>query len=488
MATSIAGVGNISSAGIGSGLDVSSIISKLMSIERAPLTALETQATNMNTRLSTLGKLQSQYAALRDKANALVAPTLWTATTAAASDTSVLKISTSSNAVAGSYAVAVNRLAVGQTVIGRAVASNSTVLGSGSLTIELGSYGDGMPAASFTPKPGSSALTLTIGDGDSSLAGLRDKINSANAGVLASIVSDASGARLSLRSRETGAENAFRINATETVDDGDLNSGLSALGFDATAASPAMQRTTAAANADLTINGIAISSASNTLNDVVDGLTMTLQKTTTAPVDVTVKSDTASVRSTITDFVASFNALASFLHTQTSYNADSKSGGSLQGDQGALGMQSQLRAVINQGSTASSLWGRLSDIGIVLKTDGTLETGTAKLDNALENLGELRKLLATDGGSTGESGFVRRFKRLADDTLAGSGAIDARSTGLRNSLTRNSKSQETTQKRLDQTEARLRAQYSALDTTMAKLSTTSAYVKQQFSSNSSSGN
>ncbi len=485
MATSIAGVGNISSAGIGSGLDVSSIVSKLMSIERAPLTALENQAASMNTRLSTLGKLQSQYAALRDKANALVAPTLWTATTASVSDTGAIKVSTSSNAVAGNYAVAVNRLAVGQTAIGRAMPDTRTELGGGSLTIELGSYGDGVPATSFSPKSGSTAVTLDISAGDSSLAGLRDKINSANAGVLASIVSDASGARLSLRSRETGAENAFRISVSETVDDADLASGLSSLGFDAGAASSAMQRTTAAANADLTINGIAVSSASNTLNDVVDGLTMTLQKATTTPVDVTVKSDTASVRSSITDFVASFNALASYLHTQTAYNADSKSGGSLQGDQGALGMQSQLRAVINQGSTASALWGRLSSIGIVLKTDGTLETGTAKLDNALENLGELRKLLATDGSSSGESGFVRRFKRLADDTLGAAGAIDARSSGLRTSISRNSKSQEATQKRLDQTEARLRAQYSALDITMAKLSTTSAYVKQQFSTKSS---
>ena len=486
MATSIAGVGNISSAGLGSGLDVASIVTKLMSIERAPLTALETQASDMNTRLSTMGKLQSQYGALRDKANALVATTLWSATNATVSDATSLKVSTASNAVAGNYAVAVNRLAVGQTVIGRALADTSTALGTGSLTIELGSYGEGSPAAGFTAKAGSTPVTLTIGDGDSSLAGLRDKINAANAGVLASIVSDASGARLSIRSRETGAENAFRITATETQDDGDATAGLSALGFDASADTSSLQRTTAAANADLTINGIAVSSASNTLNNVVDGLTMTLQKTTTTPVDVTVKSDTAAVRGAITDFVASFNALASYLHTQTAYNADNKTGGTLQGDQGALGMQSQLRGALNQGSSASSVWGRLSDIGIALKTDGTLETSTTKLDNALENLPELRKLLATDGSSTGESGFVRRFKRLADDTLGATGALDARTTGLRTSLTRNSKSQEATQKRLDQTEARLRAQYTALDTTMAKLSTTSAYVKQQFGTTSSS--
>ena len=485
MATSIAGVGNISSAGIGSGLDVASIVSKLMSIERAPLTALETQATSYNSRLSTMGKLQSQFGAMRDKANALVATTLWSSTTATASDSAALKISTASNAVPGNYAVAVNRLAVGQTAISTPLADSSATLGTGTLTIALGSYGEGSPAAGFTAKDGSSALTLSIGGGDSSLAGLRDKINSANAGVLASIVTDATGARLSIRSRETGAENAFRITATETSDDGNASTGLSALNFDASASNSAMLRSTSAANADLSINGIAISSASNTLNNVIDGLTMTLQKTSATPVDVTVKSDTAAVRGAITDFVAAFNSLASYLHTQTAYNADNKTGGALQGDQGALGMQSQLRGVLNEGSSATSLWGRLSDIGIALKTDGTLETTTTKLDNALENLGELRKLLATDGTSSAGSGFVRRFKRLADDTLAADGALDTRSSGLRTSLTRNGKSQETAQKRLDQTEARLRAQYSALDTTMAKLSTTSAYVKQQFSTNSS---
>ena len=481
MATNIAGVGNISSAGIGSGLDVSSIVSKLMSLERAPLTALENQATSFNTRLSTLGRLQSLYSSLRDKSNALVSPALWTGTTATASDSSALKVSTTASAVPGSYAVAVNRLAVGQTAIGATLPDTSTRLGAGTLTIELGSYGDGSPAADFSRKTGSSAITVTVGDADSTLAGLRDKINMANAGVLASIVTDASGARLSIRSRETGAENAFRLTASDASDDGNAATGLSALGFDATAASSAMQRTSSAANADLTINGIAITSASNTLSNVVDGLTVTLQKASPTPVDVTVKSDTAAVRGAITDFAAAFNALASYLHTQTAYNADNKTGGSLQGDQGALGMQSQLRGVLNEASSASTQWGRLSGIGMALKADGTLETSTTKLDNALENLGELRKLLATDGSSSGDSGFARRFKRLADDSLGTNGSIDSRSAGLRTSLNRNSKSQVAVQKRLDQTEARLRAQYTTLDTTMAKLSTTSAYVKQQFS-------
>jgi len=479
MATSVSGVGSITSTGIGSGLDVAGILDKLMAVEKQPLTQLQDQATSLNTKLSSVGKLQSSFAALQTKANALTSTSLWGGTTATSADATAVKVSTSTGAVAGSYAVAVNKLAVGQTVTGTALKDSAATLSEGTLTIELGSYGAGTPAADFTPKAGTSAVSITLGAGETSLAAIRDKINSAGAGVTATLVTDATGTRLSLRSRDTGAENAFRIGVTEAVDDGNAATGLSALAYDATAASSTMGRSTTAGNADLTVNGIAISSASNTLNNVVDGLTLSLQKTTTDPVDVSVAADTASIKTAVTDFVTAFNALASFIKTQTAYNADSKTAGALQGDQSTLALQSQLRAVINEGSTASSTWSRLSEIGLTLKTDGTLDTNATKLDNALGNLPELRKLLATDGSTSAESGFVRRFKNLADAALGSDGVFATRTTSIQASVTRNSKSQDAMQKRLDQTQARLQAQYSALDTTMAKLNNLSTYMTQQ---------
>ena len=135
--------------------------------------------------------------------------------------------------------------------------------------------------------------------------------------------------------------------------------------------------------------------------------------------------------------------------------------------------------MLNEGSSASSTWSRLSDIGIGIKADGTLQTNEAKLGNALGNLPELKKLLSADGGSSGESGFVRRFKRLADAALGSDGVFESRSAGIRSSVTRNGKSQEAMQERLTQTEARLRAQYSALDTKMATLTNLSSYMTQQ---------
>jgi flagellar hook-associated protein 2 len=479
MATSVSGVGSITSTGIGSGLDVTTILDKLMAVEERPLTLLKDTATTLNTRLSNVGKLQGYFSALRDKANALNAPTLWGGTTATSADATSVKVSTGSNAVAGSYAINVQRLATGQTVSGSPLASSASTLSEGSLTIELGSYGSGSPAADFTTKAGSAPITVDIGAGDTSLASIRDKINAAGAGVVATIVSDASGARLSLRSKDTGAENAFRVTVAETTDDGDASTGLSALGYDATATDSPMARTATAVNAALSINGIDLTSASNTLTDVVDGLTVNLLKTTSADVDVNVATDTTTVKTAITDFVSAFNTLASFIKTQTAYNAENKSGGALQGDQSTLALQSQLRSVLNEGSSASSTWSRLSEIGLTLKTDGTLDTASAKLDNALANLPELKKLLSADSGTSAATGFVRRFKNLADAALGTEGVFETRSAGIRASVERNSKSQDLMQQRLDQTKARLQAQYSALDTKMATLTNLSSYMTQQ---------
>ncbi len=479
MSTSVTGTGSVSSTGIGSGLDVTTIISKLMAVEQLPMTQLQNQASAFNAKLSSVGKMQSYFSALQTKSNALTAPGMWSSTTATSSDTASVKVSTGPDAAVGNYAVMVSNLAVGQTVTSAALPSSTDTLSAGSLTIDIGSYNLGTPPEPFTAKSGTTPLTLTIGAGDTSLASIRDKINGANAGISASIVTDASGARLSLRSKETGAENAFRITVVEASDDGIAATGLSAVAYDANNANAAMTRSMAAANANLTVNGIALTSASNTLTNVIDGLTIGLLKPTATEANVTVAADTASIKTAVTDFVTAFNTLASFIGTQTAYNADNKTGGAMQGDQATLALQHQLRSVINEGSSASSTWSRLSEIGLTLKTDGTLDTNSTKLDNALGKLPDLKKLMANDGVSSADSGFVRRFKNLADAALGSEGVFAVRSASISTSVSRNGKSQEAMQKRLDHTQARLQAQYSALDTKMASLNALSSYMTQQ---------
>ena len=225
--TPISGVGNLSSAGLGSGLDVASIVQSLMQIESRPLEVLKAQQKDIDTQISTYGKLQSYFSALRDKSSALTSATLWNGTTATSSDAAV-KVTAGAGAAAGSYQVNVATLAKSQTLTASAAASGT--FNEGSITIELGAW-TGSPIDTFTAKAGGAPVVVDIAAGETSIEAVRDKINAADAGVVASIVNDANGARLSIRSKETGAENGFRITTTETVSDANAATGLSALDY-----------------------------------------------------------------------------------------------------------------------------------------------------------------------------------------------------------------------------------------------------------------
>jgi len=254
--------GSISSAGIGSGLDVKSIISSLMAVESQPLQLLQDKASTVSTEISAVGQIQSLASTMSDKAHALSSTSLWTQTTSNSADTTVVTADTSTGtAAAGDYSVSVQQLAQGQTVTSSIAAGSG--LTAGTLTIQLGTYATDSatpPNTTFTNQPAASPVSITIGPGDTSLSAIRDKINSANAGVSAYIITDANGSRLSLRSTTTGAANGFKIMATEAADDGDPTTGLSALNFDGSTGATGSQLTLnqVALNAKATVNGIAI--------------------------------------------------------------------------------------------------------------------------------------------------------------------------------------------------------------------------------------
>jgi flagellar hook-associated protein 2 len=486
MTTTSSATGSVTSLGIGSNLDLNSIITGLMAAEAQPLTLLQHKASTINTQISAVGRIQSYASAFGDKAEALGSSSLWNRTTSASADASVVTADTSSGtAVPGSYAVAVQQLAQGQTVTSSALASSSSTLSSGTLTIQLGTW-SGTPATSFADKAGSGPLSITIGPGDTSLSSIRDKINAAGAGVTASIITDSTGSRLSLRSTATGAENGFKITATEDTDDGDPATGLSALGYDPGAGASPLALNQSATNALATVNGIAVSSASNTLANISDGLSLTLQKVSATPVSVTVSVDTASMSKAISDFVTAYNSLNSEIHTDTKYapgaapaQGTSTVDGPLQGDPSVISFQSQLRGILNTSSTASSMYSRLSDIGITIQPDGSLATDSNKLNAAMAHPDQLKALFSTQGTTAADTGIAVRFSNLTTQALGVDGTLKTRSSGLQDQLSRNSDQQTEMQTHLDQTQARLTKQYQALDTTMAQMNALSSYVSQQ---------
>jgi len=216
------------------------------------------------------------------------------------------------------------------------------------------------------------------------------------------------------------------------------------------------------------------------LADVADGLTVKLLKVSESPVDLTVSTDTDSMKTSVTDFVKAYNDLSNYIASQTKYNADSNVAGSLQGDRTVIGLQAQLRAILRGESSASSTFGSLSQVGLEVQKDGSIKLDSKKLDAALAKPSELRKMMsASDTSTDTSSGIVYRFNRLADQLLGVEGPLETRTAGIQSSIKSNTKRVGEIDDRLEQTRKRLLAQYQALDTTMSKASALSSYVTTQ---------
>ena len=464
----------ISSAGIGSGLDVNSIITQLMAIESQPLTALQKKATTIQSTVSEYGKMKSAVSTLNDLAAKLASTTTWGQTTVTSSNTSAVTAATSGSA-AGSYSVQVQSLASVQTLASGVFASTTSTPGAGTLNIELGTWGTAQ--TSFTPKSGATSLNVDITATDT-LADVRDKINAAGAGVTALIMTDASGSRLLMRSSTSGADNAFRTTVTDSDGNNTDAAGLSQFAFGTSTKNLSLNQT--AANAAATVNGLAVSSSTNTLANIVDGLSLTLSAVTTSAVNVDVVPDAATLTKTLTDFANAYTAVVKLIATDTKYDAASKKGGILQGDNAAVGLQRQLRTLAGSSSGASSVFGHLSDIGLQLQSDGSMSVNSTKLTSAMANLPELKKAFSNLGGTdTTLNGFGKQFRDMTSAMLGIEGSLTTRSDGLSKQLSRNQADQDSMNIRLAGIEKRLRAQYTALDTAMAQLNSSSGYMSQQ---------
>lgn len=474
--TSSATSGTISSLGVGSGLDANSIVTKLVAIERQPITQLQAAADKIQSKISAFGKIQSALSSLRDASKKLANPDIWSTTTASSSDTNVVNFNTSYGAATGTYSVSVSKLAAAQSVVTKtALSSPTSTLGSGSLTIEIGTW-------SGTTLNATSSASVNISASDT-LENIRDKINDANAGVSASIVKDASGARLVMTSTATGEAKGFRVTANDTGDGDNIdNAGLSALAYDPANSTAGTTLTKAASDAMAQINGVDVRSSSNQFSDVLTGISFTVGKVTTdgvtdTPALVTVKQDNDSITKAINDFATSYSALITVLRDNTKYDAATQTAGTLQGDGTAVGILNQLRATTGSTSGASSVFTTLSSIGVEIQSGGTLTVNSTKLTNALGKLSEVKKLFANANlTDSSKDGVATKLRTLSDSLLGFDGALTSRTDGLNKSIQLNQKRQDELDARATLYEKRLRAQYTSLDTAMSTLSTRSSYV------------
>lgn len=452
----------VSSPGIGSGLDIQSIVSQLVKLEQRPLAKLQTDAANFQARLSAFGQLKSQIANLNDQAARLANPNTFTGLTLTSGKASAVsgRITSTALATPTQFTVGVSQLAQAQSTVSAPVTTGSDL--SGTLNISIGNPSD---VGSFGP-----GFTVDILDSDT-LSDVARKINEAGAGVTATVLNDALGQRLLVRSTNTGADNGFRITATGTA-------ALNDLAYDPFAPPTGTTLAQAGLNTAATINGVSISSANNTFDNIVPGITLTVSEVTAAdsPVLITVAADKAAVRTAINNFVQSYNALNDALAEMTRYNPADKTAGTLQGDATAVGIQTALRRLLGGMGSAGSSFNYLSELGISFQTDGKLRVDNAKLDTALANPDEIRKYFAaTDGGT----GLAVRLQTFAEGMLSASGVLTGKERSIKSSIDRNTREQERLADRVSRTEERLLAQYSRLDAQLAQLTALGNYVAQQ---------
>ncbi len=450
----------ISSPGLGSGLDINGIITKLMQVESQPLTALQSKEASFQAKLSAFGSLKGALASLQTAAKTLATPGTFTGKSASVSDGTVLTASGSSTAAAGSYSINITQLAKFHAVRSNTnYAATTDTLHTGSLSITVGS---------------GTAVNVTIDSGNNTLAGIRDAINTANAGVTASIINDGTTNRLVLASKTSGSAGAITVAVTDSGSGG--THALSGL------ASASLVTTQTADNANLTINGIAITRSSNTVTDAVDGVTLNLLKGTLATpgtATVTVAQNTGAVTSAVSAFVKAFNDAISGIKTMTAYDATNKKASVLTGDSTARSIQSQLSGLV-QASVTGIAGGiaRLSDIGIAVQKDGTLATDSGKLSAALADPTKNVAALLTQT-TTGNQGIAVRFNTMLEGIVGSSGLIAGRTDGINSSIKDIQRRGEALNLRLNAIEKRYRAQFTALDTLVASMNQTSQYLTQQ---------
>lgn len=456
---------SISSTGVGSGLDVKSIVTQLVAIERQPLTQLKTKASSIQTQLSLYGKLKSQISALGDAATVLAGAGGWNVQKASSSNAAAVGVSVGTSAVASDISVSVQQLARAQTSASLGVTAGAAVGAAGTLNIEVGSWSkDAVPV--FTPGT-SVPISVVAGDTVSDIA---NKINSASAGVTATVLRDGANERLVIRSSTTGTASGFRLNKP-------ADPGIAALGLTNPSDVGSFSGQTAL-DAKVNINGVDVVSGSNKMVDVIPGVTLQLNQVTTAPAEVTIETDLEVVQKNIQTFVDAYNALNTTISDATKYTAATKTAGPLQGDATTLGLQSALRSMLGSGSVGST-FSRLSDVGLERQTDGSLKINTTKLTAAQQDLPNLKTLFTADNNDAMTNGFGIKVRDFARAMVAFDGQVSNKSTALQASIDRNSAEQERVNDRASRVETQLYKQYSALDAQMAQLNGLSSFVTAQ---------
>lgn len=437
----------ITSRGLGSGLDVTSIVSQLMNVERLPLQKLEQQETVVKAEISAYGTLKGGLSALQDSLAKLKDVVTFQATRATSSDDDVLTVSSDSDAVPSSYYITVNRAAQLHK-LGTAEFASSTTFG--------GNAGD-----SLTITVGTESFELDL-TGAKSLSEIQQAINgeSNKTGVKAGLITGDSGNQtLVLTSGESGFENRIQLSFDGMLDSNTFNFSMLNRDNDNQLLSAESEL-----DASLMVDGVAVTRSSNKISDVVEGLVLNLKKVGTS--EVGVDRDSSVARTAVESFIAGYNNIKKQIST---FKASGLNGSLLRS------IESQLRGVFNTPLTQLGNFSYVSELGVTTNSDtGNLGLDTEKLIAALED--DTSSVLTF---FSADNGFAAKIDNILEGFLSPGGTLDSIVKGANNRLNGFERSRQTLELRLETIEKRYFDQFDALDTLMASLTTTSQYLTTQ---------
>jgi flagellar hook-associated protein 2 len=414
----------ISSPGVGSNLDVNTIVSGLMKTEQGPLTLVTKQKTDFQSKISAYGSLKGVLSTFQNALGNLSSVSKFNTQKAESADASVFTATSNGTAVESSYSVKVKQLAQTQKIAMAGETSVNSPIGTGKLTISFGGYDS--DANTFTLNANQAVATIDITPENNTLSGIRDAINSANVGVSATIVNDGQSNRLVLSAKNSGTNNSIKM----TVNDADGNhqdaSGLSKLAFDPTAGVGSGKNLSVlqvAKDAIVDIDGVLVTKASNVITDAVDGITFNLLKEQPATaVTLGVSRDKASIEASVTAFVKAFNDANQVIRDLTKFNETTKTGGALLGDAATRSVASQIKQVMTGSISGAGTLKTLNDIGVSFQRDGTLAINDSKLKAALQNNAiDIPALFAASAKATDS---LIKHTGQTDKTAAGTYAVN----------------------------------------------------------------
>jgi flagellar hook-associated protein 2 len=433
-------------SGLTSGIDYNTMIDQIMALERKPITRMQAQQAEYNKTISVYGDLSSKLAALKTAAEGLKTATSFYAMTAASSDATVFGATAGSSAAAGNYTVTVTALAQAHRIASSPVADESTTV-----SVAGGNYSFHVGAAGAT--------TTVAVDATTTLANLRDAINSMNGDAAASIINDGTGYRLVLTSRTSGAENPITV--TENATSLGLPTGPVAGGTELQAAQ----------DAAFSIDTLSMTRSTNTFADAIGGVTITLTKAGSGTLSVT--NDTDTIRKKIEGFVAAYNDIVTLVSTNAMYDTATNKGGPLTGESTARDVVSRLQAII--GTRVEGLpegMRVLSQIGVKTGNDGKLTIdGSVLADKLATNLSGVSDLFNATGG------LANTVWEYADQTTdAITGSLAYRTKGIGAIVSRFNTDISKVEARLTKEEEDLRAQFSKLEALLSTISAQSSFL------------